>query len=1287
MSRLRRKIWKWSAAFVATILILLAIGVGLFRLAVPLVPELRADAEAMAERALGWPVHIGEIDLQWALLGPELVLTDVQLLAPETRQPLITAAELDIIFGPLDFFQEGMPRPSHVRLHQPALTLARGADGELYLSGHLLPDAGDARTDWRELLELALRHGRLTVFDGELHYRDAVRNIDGWTLRLAEVTLASDGEKHELEGSVLPPGALGEQLAVEFSARGAPATPEAWEWTLDFEADGMRLGAWYRQLGWSGDGDVQGTLDVVGQLAGRGLDKLEGKGSLGLADLVFADDGARDGLPGRFETVGMLWKVALDEGGGFRFDAESLVIDSGEARFENGVISVASGEKYPLEITARRLPLPALAGLTRLLPADADDSNLSRIRDVAERLAPQGEVQSLTLGLDTQADPARFHVEAEFRDLGIRRWDELPGFTRLSGHVRGDETAGELRLDSRDMTVDFGDLFRTPLPLASLAGNFSWQAAAGEAERGWRILGSDIAVTSPGVAASADLALELPPDGPAFIELTATARDVDLAVRSTWLPVGIMSDALVRWLDTAIVSGHVPEAALVLRGPLANFPFRDGSGTFDIRFAAREVAVDYARGWPRVEGLRANVHFHGPGLDIRVERAETGGLAVNGGLARFGDLRDALLEVDTQVAGDMATAWQFLASSPLQKPLGGLLRALAVSGPMRAKLALAIPLKNVAATAVKVNADLGGVAVHPVALPWTVDAVNGTVTVTESAVTAEGLTGQFTGHPFTASIAAEGPAREDGFSRTRIRMSGRTPVNAFESVLPPAWLSRLDGAFDWSGEVRVGGEADLNVRIDSALEDVTSELPAPLDTVRPVAVSITVPGGSRVGAGFNVRGLGAGRVAFAETDGRWQFERGRLSLGSTARPALPDAPGLHVEGRVPVLDVAAWLGIGTAETEAGRPLIRDFAVEAARLVAGGLTLENQMLSGTRLRNSGWELLLSGPATGRIGIPSLRNDGEPWRVDLEQLHLPGSEAAGEKSESAPASAPDPRKLPHFQLDIDDLRVGPVHLGHVSGELRRTAIGYTTQALRAEAPSFVLDLNGRWEVVQDEHYTSITSVLVSSDVADTLAALGYAGSGIDADDGRIEANLAWHAAPTAMEYGLLEGAVSFSFEDGALSEVNPGAGRLIGLLSLSALPRRLFLDFSDFFSEGLSFDTLKGDFVLTEGNAYTTNVRLEGPSISALLVGRTGLATRDYDQLAIVDPGVSASLPVAGYLAAGPSVGAALLLLSQLLEAPLSDITQVKYRITGSWDDPVIERVQDSNAQKKPSPEKQ
>jgi uncharacterized protein YhdP len=57
-----------------------------------------------------------------------------------------------------------------------------------------------------------------------------------------------------------------------------------------------------------------------------------------------------------------------------------------------------------------------------------------------------------------------------------------------------------------------------------------------------------------------------------------------------------------------------------------------------------------------------------------------------------------------------------------------------------------------------------------------------------------------------------------------------------------------------------------------------------------------------------------------------------------------------------------------------------------------------------------------------------------------------------------------------------------------------------------------------------------------------------------------------------------------------------------------------------------------------------------------------------------------LPVAGVLAGGPVVGAALLVFSQIFKEPLKGITRGYYRITGSWENPVVERVEDSDKKK-------
>jgi uncharacterized protein YhdP len=137
-------------------------------------------------------------------------------------------------------------------------------------------------------------------------------------------------------------------------------------------------------------------------------------------------------------------------------------------------------------------------------------------------------------------------------------------------------------------------------------------------------------------------------------------------------------------------------------------------------------------------------------------------------------------------------------------------------------------------------------------------------------------------------------------------------------------------------------------------------------------------------------------------------------------------------------------------------------------------------------------------------------------------------------------------------------------------------------------------------------------------------------------------------------------------------------MLGLFSVAALPRRLALDFSDLTDKGLAFDVIQGDFDLREGNAYTNNLLLRGPAAEIGIAGRTGFGSRDYDQTAVVTGNLGASLPVAGALAGGPAVGAALLLFSQVFKEPLKGMTRGYYRITGPWDNPTVERVDASDA---------
>jgi len=157
--------------------------------------------------------------------------------------------------------------------------------------------------------------------------------------------------------------------------------------------------------------------------------------------------------------------------------------------------------------------------------------------------------------------------------------------------------------------------------------------------------------------------------------------------------------------------------------------------------------------------------------------------------------------------------------------------------------------------------------------------------------------------------------------------------------------------------------------------------------------------------------------------------------------------------------------------------------------------------------------------------------------------------------------------------------------------------------------------------------------------------------------------------------MDGTLSIQVNDGRIPEAaSPGVGRLLGLVSLAELPRRLTLDFGDVFGKGLAFDSISGDFRLANGNAVTDNLSIVGPAANISVNGRTGLRARDYDQQMVVVPHVGNSLPLVGAVVGGPVGAAAGFAVQGILGRGLNQAASARYRITGSWDNPVITLVE-------------
>ena len=154
----------------------------------------------------------------------------------------------------------------------------------------------------------------------------------------------------------------------------------------------------------------------------------------------------------------------------------------------------------------------------------------------------------------------------------------------------------------------------------------------------------------------------------------------------------------------------------------------------------------------------------------------------------------------------------------------------------------------------------------------------------------------------------------------------------------------------------------------------------------------------------------------------------------------------------------------------------------------------------------------------------------------------------------------------------------------------------------------------------------------------------------------------------------GGLLLEVQRGQFNKLDPGIGKLLGILSLQALPRRITLDFRDIFSDGLAFDDIVASIKIERGVASSDSFRIQGPSARIVMSGDVDL-TKETQKLRVrVSPSVSDGVSIAGALIGGPIAGVAAFLAQKILKDPLDQIVSYEYTVTGTWSEPNVARLE-------------
>ena len=1243
--------------------IVLAVGVGAFRLFVAQLPGYQTELQAWVAAELGLHVTFEQLDARWGLRGPELTLHEVAIADDDGRETLVTARRAAVGLDAAALVIERRPRINRLTVERLSLTVERGTDGSYRLEG-TRARAGETLA----LEALIPQEVEVAVRDSRVEYVDAARGRR-WMFDGVGMTLTRTGRTLRVQARAEPPAELGAR--VELAVDGELAGGAAAVWRVFADLEGADLAALGRLLPAAEPYAVTGSGDatVWADWAGGRLSRASA--ALALSDVGLPHPAA--GEAPAFERMVLTAEWSDEPSGGWQLALSDVDLTRNGRRWSvggNTTLSVQESNGV-LAGLALRSDFLRLEDLTPVVLAFAEAAPAQQWAE----LDPHGELSAVDFSLAREAEGGwDYALAVEFRGLGLAATAGRPGIAGLSGTITTGARSGTVEFESRGAMFAWPELFDAPLAVEQLSGAFVWR----QGRDVMRVVGNDLLLRVAGTDVHSSLELTLPLDGSApHLDIESTAAGADLVAAKQLLPVRKMPSAVVRWLDGAVRAGRARDVEFTFFGPVSAFPFDGGEGHFLVTAEVEDAELEFIDGWPVAEDLAGTITFENAAFRA-AGRGRIFGNRSDDVRVEIPELRDAVLTYAGRTRGPLADVMAFLRSAPLiADRLGpGYERLRVHSGTGVADVRVDLPLRERSAFALDaaltlVDGELSVDGFGPRAAQ-----INGVLELDGASVRGRDIEATFLEGPVRVSVRA--PA--EGAYRAALDLSGEATAEGIAAAFGLPLGERAAGQAAWQGRVLVPAFEDaaapapapLRVEVQSNLTGVALKFPTPFEKAPGDPSNLRLAIALPRGGGLEIEGnLGATRrlvLRFAAEGGRLRLERGAVSFGGDA-PRLPQQPGLAVTGTLPALNVGEWLALLRASGDGARsdPLIAGVQLEVAELAAFGQQLGTSMLD-VRRDGEVWNVAVESEAiAGDIVVPLALAERPQIVARMRRVYL----ATG-GAEPADSGGLDPRVLPGLSMRAEDFGFGTRRLGRVAAEVVADPQGLRLVSFTSATDNLAIEATGSLLDGPEGPATRIAASITSGDVGAALEELGF-DRFMDGQAGDVTASVHWPGPPSGRWLAHVGGDVAVRIETGSLLEIDPGAGRVVGLLSIAALPRRLALDFRDVFNRGFVFDEISGDFLIVDGDAYTDNLKMSGPGAEIGVIGRTGLRDRDYQQQAVVTAEPGNMLPTVGALVAGPGVGAAWLLFTRIFKEPLKGIGRAAYCVTGTWEAPEVARL--------------
>ena len=728
----------------------------------------------------------------------------------------------------------------------------------------------------------------------------------------------------------------------------------------------------------------------------------------------------------------------------------------------------------------------------------------------------------------------------------------------------------------------------------------------------WLLDSQQLQIKNSHVNLYSRLAARITSPGNIFIDMQTDIYDAYAKYVEHYLPVGIMAPELIEWLDMAIVDGFVPHGQFILHGNVNEFPFDNHSGIFQVLFDAQAVELQFLEDWPRLTDTSASIKFQNKSLFVDKAKAKTHSIALYDAYAEIINLNEPHLKVITQGRGKNQDVQSYVWHSALDEILGDAMRLFQFEGKSGLKLKLEMPLSsdNID-VAVDGHLDFKHTSLYYPALGYKLTKLNGRINFTEDSIFADSIKANIEGEP----VVIKALTREN----TRSEKAGDEVVFNINGVLDADYLLQQH---DWIPERWISGKSNWSVDIEIPYDA--------LDYLVHVKATSHLEGVN----------IDVSDAVYKKSDSKVLFSTGIDVLENDGLQVLVTTAKVMPDTSSPLDEIKITVG-NAIHLNAVRDENKNwvFAIESQHIKGKGAFSEN-LLKDTEVT-----------------------------LDLEKIDIYSLFYRKNKDSTNNIR---PADIPPLNWKIKTILFDQWKFNDVTVKTDWHKYGMLINTLSLKGSAMAFDARGTWLTSwRGKHETVLQGTLSGSDLGKTLTGLGFQKS-IDRAKYKSTFDAKWSAEPYGVSWANMKGKAVFEMKKGEIVDVDPGAGgRLLGLLNIFKITNRLIFDFDDVTRDGFAFDYMKGEFEFVNGDGSLKDFNISAPAADINIFGSIGMVKRDYGLLMRVKPHTDSLTFAGGVLLGGVAVGAGLALIQKVFD--LGVIGHNVYSITGSWDDPKVDKI--------------